>query len=45
MIRSTLVDFKVWFNYYPFMVRLDKCSGSFNSVDDLSTNICVRQKT
>ena len=46
MIRPTLVDLNpVWLNYYPFMVRLDKCSGSFNSVDDLSTNICVRQKT
>ena len=46
MIRPTLVDLNlVWLNYYPFMVRLDKCSGSFNSVDDLSSNICVRQKT
>ena len=40
MIRSTLVDLNpVGLNYYPFMVKLDKCSGSFNSVDDLSTNI------
>ena len=27
------------------MIGLDKCSGSCNSVDDLSTKICVPSKT
>ena len=26
--------------YYPFMITLDKCSGSCNLVNDLSTKIC-----
>ena len=28
-------------NYYPFMIMLDKCNGSCNVVDDLSTKISV----
>ena len=31
--------------YYPFMIILDKCSGSCNSGNDLSTKICVPGKT
>ena len=27
------------------MISLGKCSGSFNSVDDLSIGICVPNKT
>ena len=27
------------------MIKLDKCSGSCNSVDDLSTKICIPSKT
>ena len=30
--------------YYPFMISFDKCSGICNSVDDLSTKICVFSK-
>ena len=33
------------FKYYPFMISLDKYSGSCNSVDDLSTKICVLTET
>ena len=29
----------------PFMTSLDKCNGSCNVVDDLSTKICVPSKT
>ena len=37
----TLIDLNpAELNYYPFMISLDKCSGSFNAVDDLSTTIC-----
>ena len=46
MIRPTLIDLNpVELNYYPFMVNLDKFSESCNSVDDLSTKICVLSKT
>ena len=31
--------------YYPSMISLNKCIGSCNSVDDLSTKICVPSKT
>ena len=31
-------------NYYPFMISLDKYIGSCNSVDDLSTKICILNK-
>ena len=32
-------------NYYPHMISLNKCNGSCNVVDDLSTKICVPSKT
>ena len=45
MIRPTLIDLNpVELNYYQLMVILGKCSGSYNSVDDLSTKICVPSK-
>ena len=30
---------------YPFMAGLDRCSGSFNIVDDLSSRMCAPNKT
>ena len=36
--------YAVELNYYPFMFSLDKCSGSCNAADDLSTKICVPSK-
>ena len=46
MIRPTFTDLNsVELNYYPFMISLDKCSGSCNAADDLSTKICVPSKT
>ena len=46
MARPTLIKLNpVEFNYYPFMISLDKCNGSYNVVDDLSTKICVPSKT
>ena len=42
----TLIDLNpVEFRYWPFMISLHKCSGSCNSVDHLSTKICVPSKT
>ena len=46
MARSTFIDLNpVELKYYPFMISLDICSGSCNSVHDLSTKICVKNKT
>ena len=44
--RPTLIDLNpVKFNYYPFRVSLDKCSGSCNAADDLSTILRIPGKT
>ena len=41
-IRPFLIDLNpVEFKYYPFIISLDKCSGSCNSINDLPTKICV----
>ena len=31
--------------YYPFTVKLGKCVGSFNTLNDLSNKVCVSNKT
>ena len=31
--------------YYPFAVKLDKCVGSCNTLNDLSNKVCVPNKT
>ena len=42
MIRPTLIDLNpVQLNYYPFLISLDKCSGSCNV---LSPKMCVSKK-
>ena len=47
MTRPTLIDLNhVKFNYFPFMISLDKCNGSCNnSVDELSAKVYVPSKT
>ena len=30
--------------YYPFAVKLDKCAGSFNTLNDLSNKTCAPNK-
>ena len=43
MIKPTLIDLNpVELKYYPFMISLDKCSGSCNV---LSPKICVPKET
>ena len=38
MIMATFVDSNpIELNYYLFMISLDKCNGSCNDVDNLST--------
>ena len=45
-VWNTLIGLNsVEFNYYSFMISLDKFHGSCNVVDDLSTKICVPSKT
>ena len=31
--------------YYPFMVKLNRCNGSFNTLDDSSSKICLVNTT
>ena len=33
------------FHYYPFTVKLDKCVGSCNTLNDLSNKVSVPNKT
>ena len=33
------------FHYYPFTVELEKCLGSFNTLNDVSNKVCVPNKT
>ena len=33
------------FHYYPFVVELDRCVGSCNTLNDLSNKVCVPNKT
>ena len=43
MVRPTLIDFNpTELKYYPFMISLDKCTGSCNV---LSPKICVPKET
>ena len=32
-------------HYYPFAVKLDRCVGSCNTLNDLSNEVCVPNKT
>ena len=32
------------FHYYPFAFRLDRCVGSYNTLNDLSHRVCVPNK-
>ena len=50
MIQSTLIDlhpneYSQEFHYYPFAVKLDRCVGSCNTLNDLSNKVCVPNKT
>ena len=45
MVRPILTDLNITeLKYYLFMISLDKCNGTCNSLDDLSTKICVPSK-
>ena len=46
MIRPTLIGLNpIELNYHPFMISIDKCNGSCNFFDDLSTKKCILNET
>ena len=50
MIQPTIFKFhsnkySQQFHYYPFLIKLDRCAGSFNNINDLSNKVCVPNKT
>ena len=49
MTRPTLInlnpdEYNQVLHYYPFILDLDRCNGSCNSLDDTSGRICVPNK-
>ena len=50
MTQPTLInlysnEYSQEFHYYPFAVKLDRCVGSCNTLNDLSNNVCFPNKT
>ena len=50
MIQPTLInlhpnEYSQEFPYYPFLVKLDRCVGSCNTLNDLSNKVCIPNKT
>ena len=50
MIQPTLInlhpnEYSQEFHYYLFLVKLDRCVGSRNTLNDLSNKVCVPNKT
>ena len=50
MIQPTLInlhpdEYSQEFHYYPFAVKLDRCVGSCNTLNDLSKKVRVPNKT
>ena len=50
MTQPTLInlypnEYSQEFHYYPFAVKLDRSLGSSNTLNDLSNNLCVPNKT
>ena len=50
MTQPTLInlysnEYSQEFHYYPFAVKLDRCVGSCNTLNDLSNKVCIPNKT
>ena len=45
LINLHLNEYSQELHYYPFALKLDRCVGSFNILNDLSNKVCVRNKT
>ena len=46
MVQTTLIylypnEWSQEFDYYPFSVKLDRCAGTCNTLNDLSNKECV----
>ena len=49
MIQPTLInlypnEYSQEFHYYPFSIKLERCVGSFNTLNDLSNKTCIPKK-
>ena len=49
-IQPTLInlhpnEYSQEFRCYPFVVKLDRCVGSCNTLNDLSNKLCIQNKT
>ena len=49
-IQPTLInlhpnEYNQEFRCYPFVVKLDRCVGSCNTLNDLSNKLCIQNKT
>ena len=50
MIQPTLInlhpnEYIQEFHYYPFPVKLDRCVGSCNTLNNVSNKLCIPNKT
>ena len=50
MVQPTLINLhpnecSQEFHYYPFAVKLDRCLGRCNTLNDLSNKVCIPNKT
>ena len=50
MIQPTLInlhpnEYSQELHNYPFPVKLDRCDGSWNTLNDVSNKVCVPNKT
>ena len=50
MIQLNLInlhpnEYSQEFHYYPFSIKLDRCAGSCNTLNDLSNKVCVPTKS
>ena len=50
MTQPTLInlhpnEYNQEFHHYPISVKLDRCAGSCNTLNDLSNKVCVPNKT
>ena len=47
MTQSSLIklhpnEYSQEFNYYPLVVKLDRCVGTCNTLNDLSNKVCFK---
>ena len=45
LINLHLNEYSQEIHYYPFAVKLDRCVGSCNTLNDLSNKVCIPNKT